>query len=222
MNEARQATEAFILKYLKKMHPGGTTEGLYKKLFESWTDQQFDDWILQLERKETHLVLYAPIFSQAKLTVENNLAIAKELGYEFFQKLWMPAKGNSPKYLTPIPYMVVDLPVRRVSQLLAKKIKIPENNRTVDTMTGQPTGPSKGSRVSFEELKLLAAMELDHSIVELFKYRGGDNRGHLALNAMISRYGTANQETLEHFASGVESTKTFSAFLKAMHYQTDL
>jgi hypothetical protein len=56
----------------------------------------------------------------------------------------------------------------------------------------------------------------------MMKFRGGDLKGFNAMNAMISRYGTANLKTLNNFASGVESTKTFSTYLRAMHFKTNL
>jgi hypothetical protein len=118
--------------------------------------------------------------------------------------------------------MVIDLPIRRQSQHLQKKRSIPENNRVIDQLSGQPTGPSKGAKISYPELQVLAGMNMDSSLVELIKYRGGDKGGYNALNAMVGRYGAANLKTLSNYATGVQSTQTLKIFLTASHLKSTL
>lgn len=213
----RAKTQDFILRYIERIAPGGDNLGVYKKLFASMNDKQFDAYIDELDKGTKWLVVFIPNFTGAKVSVENNLRIAEELGHNFFQRLWVGAKGSTPEYLTPVPYLVMDLPLRRASQMLTKKISIPEHNRTVDKLTGQPTGAPKGAKISYPELQVAAAMNLDNCMLELMKYRGGDRKGGDALKAMIGKYGTANLKTLSNFASGVESGKTLKTFLTCMH-----
>lgn len=209
----RTKTEAFILKYIDKLIEGGENKGLYKKLFESMSDKDFETFIDDIDTGKRFLVLVAPNFHGKGLTVENNFKIAEELGHEFFQSIWIEGKDGVPTHLTPIKYLVVDLPLRRASQLLIKKISVPDHNKVIDTLTGQPTGESKGARISYPELQVAAAMNLEASMVELMKYRGGDARGGVALNGMLSKLGTANLKTLSNYASGVESTASLKTFL---------
>lgn len=89
-------------------------------------------------------------------------------------------------------------------------------------MSGQPTGDSKGSKISFPELQNLAAMGLDNSVIEMMKYRGGDLKGFNAMNAMIARYGTTNLKTLQNYSSGVESTRVLKTFLTSCHLRSTL
>ena len=213
----RAKAEDMILRYIEKIAPGGQNLNVYKKFFASMDNEAFDRYMNELAAGTKWLVIYAPNFTGPKISIENNLNIAKELGHEFFQRLWIGGQGDTPEYLTPIKHLVVDLPLRRASQLLTKKIRLPEHNRTIDKMTGQPTGASKGSKISYPELQVAVAMNLDNCMLELMKYRGGDRKGGDALKNMITRYGTANLKTLEKFASGVESSKTLKTFLTAMH-----
>lgn len=217
MSGNRKQTEDFILRYIEKIVPGGQNIAIYKKLFAEMDDQQFEQYMYDLEHGKKWLVVFSPNFAGPGISVENNLNVADELGHNFYQRLWIGKKGNTPEYLTPIPYLVVDLPLRRASQVLTKKISIPEHNRTVDKLTGQPTGDSRGSKISYPELQVAAAMNLDNCMLELMKYRGGDKKGGDALKAMIGKYGTANLKTLSNFASGVESGKTLKTFLTCMH-----
>lgn len=213
----RAKAENFILKFIKRLSPNSQNVKLYQDFFKSLTDEAFDTFMNNLKEGRQYLSLIEPNGGKTGLSVENNLEIAKELGHNFFERLWIEGKAGEPAYLTPVPYLVVDLPVRRASQLLTKKIKVPEHNKTVDILTGQPTGESKGAKISYPELQVCAAMGLEESMVELMKYRGGDVRGNKAYNAMLSKLGTANLKTLSNYSSGVESNNTLKTFMNAMH-----
>ena len=218
----RAATEAFIVSNIEALVPGSENANTYKKLFAKMSDDEFDKFVMGLETGDTILPIVVPNFSKSSISVERNFALAKKLGHEFFQRIWFGAKGDTPAYLSPVKYLVVDLPLRRASQLLIKKLSVAEHNKTVDTLSGQPTGASQSSGISFPELQVMAAMGLDNSVVELMKYRGGDVKGHNALNSMISRYGSANQKTLANYSSGVESTRTMKTFLNCMLLRSTL
>lgn len=218
----RSKAEQVILTYIKKLAPKINNDQLYKELFAHMTDAQFDEFIGGLESGRVHLSVVVPNMVDTGLSVENNFKIAKELGHEFFQHLWIDGKDGEPAYLTPIPYLVVDLPARRASQLQIKKIKVPEHNRVVDTLTGQPTGDSKGAKISYPELQVCVAMGLENTMVEFMKYRGGDVKGNKAYNAMLSKLGTANLKTLSQYASGVESTNTLRTFINCCMLKTTL
>lgn len=218
----RTEAERFILQYIEKLIPGGQNAALYNKKFAAMDDAAFEKFIEDLESDKAKLAVVVPNFSQAKIDLERNFSIAEELGHNFFQRINIPPQNGICGYLTPIPYLVVDLPLRRQAQLLDKKISIPQDNNTVDDMTGQPTGDSKGSSISYPETQVVAAMGLDQSLTEMLKYRGGDEKGFAALNASISRTGGASQKALEPFASGVKSVQALKAHLNAMQLKTTL
>ncbi len=218
----RKRAESTLLTIIKAIAPGGHTLSIYKRMLADMDDKAFDTFINQLESGERFLIVVAENFGNEGITVENNLKVADDLGHNFFQKLWIEGKDGQPTYLTPIEYMIVDLPIRRASQMLTKKISVTEDNKTVDALTGQPTGESKGARVSYPELQVCAAMGLENSMVELMKYMGGDIKGMAAYNAMISQTGKANLNTLQHYSSGVESTKSVRTFLNAMMLRANL
>jgi hypothetical protein len=218
----RQKAQALCLEYIDKILPGSGNRKIYEDLFASMSDEAFEAFIGKLKSGQARLALIAPNMAEPKLSVERNLAIAKELGHEFFQRIWMDGKAGAPKYLSAVPYLVVDLPLRRQAQLLVKKISIPEDNRSVDNLTGQPTGASKGSKISYPEIQILAALGLDDSITELIKYRGGDQKGFIAMNDSIARTGGVSQKALEPLGTKVKVTQTLSTYLTAMHLKSTL
>lgn len=220
MAENREKAQAFILEYIDKIAPGGQNKSMYEQFFKTLTDKQFEEFMLKLENEDFTLCIIAPNFSEIKLDINKNIEIAKELGHDFFERIWVPATQDTPAYLTPNKYMVVDLPVKRQAQILTKKITIADHNNTVDDMTGQPTGDSKGSKISYPETQVLAAIGLNESLREFLKFRGGDEGGFNAMNTIIDRTGAVKLDAIDKYSTGVKSSQTVKVFLTSMHLKT--
>lgn len=218
----RKAAEAVIIEYIGKLLPGSTNVKIYKDLFASLDDQAFDEFMTRLEQGEIRLAVIAPNLVEPKLTIERNLALAEELGHQFFERIWIQPGNDIPRYLSPIKYLVVELPLRRQAQILVKKISIPEDNKSVDDFTGQPTGKSKGSKISYPETQVMAALSLDSCLTEMLKYRGGDVKGFDAMNASISKTGGVSMDAISKLGTTVKSTETLSTLLTSMHLQNTL
>jgi hypothetical protein len=216
----RQEAEAFILKYIEKLIVGGPNQNvqIYQELFASMDDKQFDEFITSVGTGKARLGIIAPNFVAGKLDVPNNLKIADELGHNFYEHLWIVPANGGPAYLSGPEYLVMDLPLRRQAQLLVKKISIPEDNLSVDDLTGQPSGKSDSAKISFPETQVLAALKLDKTLTEFLKYRGGDTQGFNAMNDSFSKTGGASQEAISHLAGGVRSTQTLRTILTGMHF----
>jgi hypothetical protein len=217
----RKEAEQFIIKYVEKILPGGVNRAAYEKLFQSMNDEEFESWIKKIEQGGK-ICIIAPNQSEVKIELERNYAVARELGHNFFERVWMDGKAGSPPYLSGPSYLVFDLPIRRQAQIQIKKVSIPESTNVVDNLTGQPVGPSKGSKISYPELQILASRGLDKITEELIKFRGGDRQGFQAMNDSIARTGQVRLDAIEHLASGVESTKTLYTYLICMHLQNTL
>lgn len=218
----RQAATTYILQNMEAINPGNPDVARYKAYLEGLSEKEFAEYMKALQTGEKYLTLTVPNFSKMPLSVERNHALAKKLGVKFFHKLWYEGNEDTPTYLTPIEYLVIKLPFRLASQRLSKKMSIPKTQRVVNTLTGQPTGDSKGASISYPELRVCAAMGLENSMIELIKYRGGDVRGGMALSASLLRTGQASLKTLSHFASGVQSTSTVKTFLTSIHLKNTL
>jgi hypothetical protein len=214
----RAAAEAVIIKLVDKLLPGSSNPQMYQDAFKGMDDEQFENFINGLDNGSIKLAIISPIMNESSLTVERNLALAKEIGHEFFERVWMESKEGSAPYLSPIPYLVIDLPLRRQAQLLISKISIPEHNRSVDNLTGQPTGESKGSKISYPEVQILAALNLDKTLTELIKYRGGDTQGFNAMNESIAKTGGVSQDAIAALGTRVKSSDALRTYLIAMHF----
>lgn len=218
----RKKAEQSILAFMDLLDTSGYNRKKYEEIFKNMSDQDFDEYMRKIHNNEARLVFFAPLNKEPKITTKKLLDIANKLGIPMFEKLQYINVPNTEDYMTNIEYLIVDLPFKRQSQNLIKKISIPDHNKTIDYLTYQPTGVSKGAKISFPELQILVGMGLEKSLDELIRFRGGDKNGFLAYNAMIMRTGTANLKTLNYYSSGVESTKTLKAFLTAMHISNTL
>jgi hypothetical protein len=218
----RQAFIDFIVTTLDEILPGNSDSARYRTYLESLSDEEMKAYARDLRSGEKYLTLTEPVGGAVKLSLERNKKVAEKLGVNFFQRLWIGGNGTSPSFLTPNEYLVVLMPVRLASQRLAKKMSVPKHQRAINAITGQPTGDSKGAGISHPELRVMASLGLEQTLVELMKYRGGDLRGNAALNASLMRHGKATQSTLQHFASGVESTKTLKTYLTSAMLKNNL
>jgi hypothetical protein len=220
MAKNREKAQNFIMQFMADLDPSGYNASKYKIIFDQMSDKDFDSYMKLIKEKKAYLVAFKPLYRAKGITIENNLKIAPKYSVQFFEKL-LYTKDNI-SYKTPIEYLVVTLPYRRQSQTLVKKASIPEHNKVIDQLTYQPTGDSKGSKISYPELLVLTGMGLDYTIEELFVVRAGDKGAYRAYNAMFSKYASASVKTVTSFATGAQSTKTLKTFLAGMHLKTTI
>lgn len=218
----REAATKVLLKYIDALCPGSENTKIYEDQLAAMSDAQFEAYVAGIESGQYTLSFIMPNLSDKKLSVRRNLALAKELKHNFFRRLWLTDPVSGKTYLTPVKYLIIKLPLRRQAQLLVKKMSTPDDNKHIDELTGQPTGVSKGSKMSFPELQVLYAQGMDRTIEELIKFRGGDQQGFNAMNRSIIEKGGVSLDAIMPQAGKVKSTTTLSTFLKAMHLDNNL
>lgn len=219
MAKNRAAFISTILDGIEKIIPDSPNTEMYKTMLEKMSDEQIDEFVEDLKTRKKRISIVVPNNAKYKLNVKRNLNTAKEWGHAFYERIYMDPGNGLPKYLTPKKYLVMLLPLKRQAQHLIKKISIPEDNKTIDDLSGQPTGPSKGSKISYPETQILTALNLDSALLELLKFRGGDVKGFDALNASISRTGGVSLKSIEKLGTQVKSTVTLSTLLTGMHLE---
>lgn len=218
----RKAAEAQLLADIEAIENGPRNAQMYREWFATLTDAQFDKWCEMCEKGETRVSFIAPIQSDIMLEPLRLLKLARSWGREIWERVWMPAKAGVPSYLSNHRYYIFRLSARRQAQHLVKKRSIPEDNRTIDDLTGQPAGKSKGSKISYPEVNALITHGLQHTALEMIRWRGGDLKGMFAMNQSIYQTGHASQESLQPRAGEVTSTQLLRTILKAMMLKTTL
>lgn len=222
-NPKRQAVENLILKYVDKLVTGKENTKLYQELFNSMSDKEFDNFMHKLKNREITLSVIIPNNDKRfKVDLNNTIKIAKELGYDFFQHLNYGASEDRPAFKTPNKYMVMTLPIRRAAQLLTKKISIPVDASHMDSLSGQVTNQSKGSKITNPEIQILLGLGLKESLTELLKVRGGDLGAGRAAEQLLFKHGSVSMAESNKYSTDVVSKKTLRAYLNAMGISTTL
>lgn len=227
MARNRLAAQAVVLDVISSICPGNPNIQLYQNLFDPkhpkyLSDKHFHEWMERI-RNGTGAIAYIDTpGSKFKLDVDRNIhVLGKKYDIEFFQQLWYQDENNE-WFLTPNTYLVIPFPVRRQAQLLVEKISIPEHNHSIDDFTGQVTGDSQGSRISYPELGLLKAFGLKNVAKETMHYRGGDVKGFRLMNQQIMKTGQSSMDALDPYAGEVKSTQSLRNIILAMNYSTTL
>lgn len=174
-----------------------------------------------LEQQDV-IPLYAPMFDKNGPTTTNNLKVAKKIGHEFFHRLRLTSPNTGRVHLTPVKHLVGDGPIKRQIQLQSKKESIPKDDKVVDEVTGQVTGASKGSKVSFPELQALGAQNLENCIQETMNIRGGNPTLKREWERQMMETGRADMKPLLKLGYKPKSTLTLSRLFTGMQLGNNL
>lgn len=209
--QIRKKIEAFILKYVNMVDESGTNGDMYKKVFKVMSDKDLDSLIAK------PIPIYAPNGGPVKIDHMRNIEILRELGYEPEQHCWItdPKTGVCSK--TKYKHLVLRLPVRRQTQMIDKKVSLAEHNRSIDTVTGQTVGSSKGSSFSFPQIYTMYSKGYDHTIQEFINCRGGNEKAFKAIDRNIRQTGHSSQNFEGKHLTRVKSTVSLSRIFAAMH-----
>lgn len=228
---SRQEVTAFIVGAIAEIIPGDTyNSDLTKKRLDAMSDEEFDEYIRALAKPTTEegiatqeiLPFYSPNLKDPRITMPNLLKVADMIGFEFFEQLWLTDPQTGRVFLTPQKYLVIDMTVRRQAQMLTKKSSIPENSRHVDEMSGQVTGKSKGSKISFPELQAQLAQGLEHTLIEEIKVRGGDRAAQVEFDRQLIEHGEASIVDVTAGGGVTTSTSTVGKLFRGMMIDTDI
>lgn len=218
----RKKSQEVLLSMFKQLDADGFDYHLLKKHVEAMTDKEYDQFMDDLETGKTQLTITVPIGSNQKFTMDHIFSVADKFDHSFFEHIWIDKGDGSPVYRSNFPYFIIDAPVRRQSQHLSKKMSVPRDNTTIDHMTGQVTGPSKGSSISGPEANVAVSLGMTNNLVEMMKIRGGDARSLNAMNREFSQRGGASQEEIFKVGGKVKATQTLQTIFTCMHLKSTL
>lgn len=231
--KVKQQIIDLIKSRLNDIVPGTECAKLYEDTINAMSATELEHWIIALEngvkdvpelnKPATTINLIVPNLSKTnRLDIKRNLALAKKMGHSFFERVWLTNPVTGQVTLTNKRYMSMLLPIRRQAQTLDHKMSLPEGDNRVDDLTGQVTGASKGSSISFPEVQMLDARGLTNTIYELMKPRGGDEEAWRLMKHRLLTTGTFNSNELDGLDSVAKVNKAFSAFLNGMHIRNNL
>lgn len=223
MAKNRKAAEAVILKWIARIDPSGTNAKMYKEeIFPSLSNEDFDKWMKEIEAGRDFLFVNIPNLTNKKVTVENNLKVAKEMGVQLFQSITQTDPVTGKRFTGIRKYLILHLPVRRQIQMITNKMSIQDADVKYDDLSGQVSSSNKGSSMSFPETLVLYSQGLDKTLEEFLKVRGGDQMAGRVVTEAVINQGEASLNLVENMGTRTKSSITLSTYMKAMHLQNNL
>lgn len=216
----KKATD-YILENFAGIIPGDDRNvKLTRERLESLTQDQFTELMRSMlpgAKNQIILPFYSPNLDPEKTQLEDLLALAKKIGHDFYEQIWVTDPNTGLVSLTPHKFPVTDMPCRRQAQMRYKKDSIPAHIRIIDDLSGQPTGDSKGAKISYPELQAQSANNLTSTIIEEIKVRGGDRKAFEEFERQILETGTASLERILAMNTKVRSTEITAVLLNSAH-----
>lgn len=215
--EVRKKVEAFILKHLDVIDPSKTNSRLYEQIFLSLNDAAL------LRLIEKRVPIYIPtngdVYIDPPKVVE---AAKKHFDYDFYQHAYLTDPKTGMVGKTIFKHMVMDVPMRRQTQMIEKKASMPAHNRTIDKLTNQPTGASKSSSFSFPQSYVMFSKGYDQTLGEFLQDRGGNMKAYRVIDRQIRQTGSASRNFQGREKTRTKSVQTLGIIYKGMHLGNNL
>ena len=217
----RKKVQDYVLKAMKLLDPHTSVNTEYwKNKFDSMSDKDFDNFMHNLREGKENIHMYVPPF-KVKLQNKELINAAHALGVKLMHRLWMRDAHTGIKYLTPEEYMVLQLPVRRQQQFLDEKLSVPDNDKTIDGLTGQVAGDSKSCSFTTPEIQIFHARNLDTTIFEMANVRGGNINNYAEFKRSLEETGEVSLNQLDPM-NRTRVAVIGQVFLTAMHLDVNL
>lgn len=208
---SRKKAEELILKWVSLIDPSRINTALLKKNMPKLSDDEF------IQMCDNGIPLYQPLEGKTKISTTNNLAVAKQMGIPLEEHLWLPEPKTGILSRTIYPHMVLMLPWRRQTQMVDKKLSVAKNDRIRDKITGQVTGPSKSSGISFQEGYVMFSQGETIPLREFIHARGSNEKINRALYQSIRTTGRGRMDIPGAELTSSKTSKTWGHIYRSMH-----
>jgi hypothetical protein len=219
---SRKAAEAFFLDALKQMPDPGRNIPLYKEVFAEMTNAEFDAVMERLGNGSFIMPIYVYNMDEARIDEHVVMKYGKSIGVKYFQKITITDHVTGEKYTSPVEYLCLHLPARRLIQHLTDKLSTADSSRVVDHLAGQATGESKSASISQPELVVLNAKGLKIAPLEFIKVRGGDDQAYQAMQDQIAETGSYSMGPIMDLNSKPKAVETLKYLLLGIHIDSNL
>lgn len=180
----REAFKRSIVNDLKKLSPDTDNWKIIGEQIDKLSDAEIEHMVEAMENavsgdinpdKPVYFVpIILPVGRGVNADIERIVKVLESWGLKPSDRVWMTDQTTGQLILSNQEYLNIFIPKRRLAQTLDKKSSIPKDVSQIDERSNQTTGESKGARLSYPELQVLASMGLTHTMEELVKTRGGD------------------------------------------------
>lgn len=220
--EARAKAIAFIATWAEKIAPGTDNAARITRQLEALSDKDFHALMEDFRDGTDYYQLIVPNSRKAVLDHTRNLKLAEELGFSFFEKVWMTNEKTGRKVLTNKPVLILSVPYRLLKQTLFKKINLASDDKHIDALTQQVTTNSKGSSFSLPQTHVLIRIGLRKSLSELLSLRGGNPDAHKKAMSLLVEHGKVRLDDVDLDQHKTKATRVLAQLYLCQHLVLDM
>jgi hypothetical protein len=215
----RRVAEGEWVALLDAFDKSGYNSGVYKQLFKGMTDAQFTKFMTAIVNGEENVSFEIDSMNDAEQRLDHLFATCKKLGIPTHQHVIYPSNTsgdatNTP--VSPIPALIINIPVKRLQQMLSKKNTAAGDNDVVNPLLGQVTSSSKGASLSDTQVTGLVTTGQFNTIKELMGPRSDDLHSKMQMLSKIKETGGVRMSDMNIDPQNKQSTKTMEVFLKSV------
>lgn len=204
---------AFIMNIVKQMPNAKLNVPLYEEVFERMDEDDYRKLAERYRAGNFYFPIIVDNMGEEIIDEHKVMKVGESIGVEYFQHCRLTDPETGEEYVTPIKYLVLDIPGRRLIQHISDKMSTAENNRVTDHLAGQATGVSKASSISSPELNVMNAKGLTYGPLEMMKVRGGDAIAYDAALKSIEETGTFSMDAVSQLGSKPKVVETLYELL---------
>lgn len=213
---------AMLMGMVKQMPNPKLNVPLYEEVLAGFKEEDY----LRLAERWKEGKFYFPIIveNMGKEIIDEHkvMKVGESIGVEYFQHCRLTDPETGEEYVTPIKYLVLDIPGRRLIQHISDKMSTAENNRVTDHLAGQATGVSKASSISSPELNVMNAKGLTYGPLEMMKVRGGDAAAFDAALRSIEETGSFSMDAVSQLGTKPKVVESLHELLLGTGIDTNL
>lgn len=208
-----------IFKAFKIIDETGQNTEYYKKKFAKMSDQEFINFFKQ----DFPLKFQTKIF-EVDPKMHQIINLLKFLKVPITEKVTMPFlyRNKDGEGVSTQPILIVYLPLKRMKQMVQKKVGYSTNISKRDYKTGLLIDTDKNGNSTDREFESLAIQEFDYALREVMYYRADSMRAKNEFYNEINTVGMVSQKDI-----GVENQDSIarnliSAYLLGAHIRSNL
>ena len=220
MSEKRKRFVKTVCDELDIIDRSGVNSQRFREKMDSLSDTAFHKAMEDLANGKWQLRVEMPNFIN-KFNTDDLLLVAQRVGAKIFHRLKFTDESTGMKYLSPIPYPVLLLPVARTQQTIEKKLSTQSADKQIDALTGQKVGSDKGAGISNPEIQALYTRGRTQVLKELVAIRGGNVPAYGEFRSFLESSGEVSLNQLDPF-SRTRASVVLQQLLLGMHLDSNL
>ena len=220
----RKEIETAIYEMLDDADPSGANTARMKNLFSPMSDKQFYQYMDRFfnDPAMNYTVTYKPY--ENPVTVEFIEKLCGKYGiplYEYVYKPFLTMDQEDPPR-TVHKQLVLDVPVKRLKQMVQVKNHAAVNPTKVDPRMGQPTGHDRVARITQPELYSLIAQNQYNAAVESYGPMSDDLKAQHDMERAIQKTGEVEMADMKSDPIDRVSINTIAYYLYGGGIATNL